>query len=144
MAIKKKKKPIKKVKVQIEAGKANPAPPLGPALGQAGVNIGTFTQEFNERTREIKGKVPVKIYVYEDRSYEFEVGQPLMSALIKAEAGIQSGSGKNKTKKAGQLTKAQVRKVAEQKMPDLNATTIEAAMKIVEGQCFSMGIHIVD
>jgi len=144
MATKKKKQPIKKVKVQIEAGKATPAPPLGPALGQAGVNIGTFTQEFNERTREMKGRLPVKIFVYEDRTYEFEVGQPLMSSLIKAEAGITSGSGKNKTKKAGQLTKAQVRKVAEAKMPDLNANDVEAAMKIVEGQCFSMGIHIVD
>lgn len=141
---KKKKQSVKTVKVQIEAGKATPAPPLGPALGQAGVNIGSFTQEFNEKTREMKGRLPVKIFVYEDRTFEFTVGQPLMSALIKAEAGIKSGSGKNKTKKAGQLTKDQVRKIAEQKMPDLNATTIEAAMKIVEGQCFSMGVHIVD
>ena len=141
---KKKKQPIKTVKVQVEAAKATPAPPLGPALGQAGVNISAFTQEFNERTKEMKGRVPVKIFVYEERSFEFTVGQPLMSALIKAEAGIQSGSGKNKTKKAGQLTKAQVQKIAEQKMPDLNAKTIEAAMKIVEGQCYSMGIHIVD
>jgi len=141
---KKKKQPIKTVKVQVEAGKANPAPPLGPALGQAGVNIGSFTQEFNEKTREMKGRLPVKIFVYEDRSFEFVVGQPLMSQLIKTEAGITSGSGKNKSKKAGQLTKSQVKKVAEQKMPDLNAKTIEAAMKIVEGQCYSMGIHIVD
>lgn len=141
---KKKKQPVKTVKVQIEAGKATPAPPLGPALGQAGVNIGTFTQEFNERTRELRGKLPVKIFVYEDRSYEFTVGQPLMSALIKQAAGIQSGSGKNTVKKAGQLTKAQVKEIAEQKMPDLNANDVEAAMKIVEGQCYSMGIHIVD
>lgn len=141
---KKKKEPVKIVKVQVEAGKATPQPPLGPALGQAGVNIGSFTQEFNERTREMKGRLPVKIFVYEDRSFEFVVGQPLMSALIKAEAGIQSGSGKNKTKKVAKLTKDQVRKIAEQKMPDLNARTIEAAMKIVEGQCFSMGIEVTE
>jgi large subunit ribosomal protein L11 len=141
---KKKKQPVKTVKVQIEAGKATPAPPLGPALGQAGVNIGTFTQEFNERTRELRGKLPVKIFVYEDRSYEFTVGQPLMSALIKQAAGVQKASGKNKVKKGGQITKAQVKEIAEQKMPDLNANDVEAAMKIVEGQCYSMGIHIVD
>ncbi len=144
MAVKKKKNPVKIVKVQVEAGKATPQPPLGPALGQAGVNIGAFTQEFNERTREMKGKVPVKIFVYEDRSFEFTVGQPLMAVLIKAEANIESGSGKNKSKKVAKLTRDQVRKIAEQKMPDLNAKTIEAAMKIVEGQCYSMGIEIVD
>ena len=141
---KKKKDPVKVVKVQIEAGKATPAPPLGPALGQAGVNIGAFTQEFNERTREVKGRVPVRIFVYEDRSFEFVVGQPLMSQLIKQELGIASGSGKNRTKKVGKLTKAQIQKIAEKKMPDLNAKTIEAAMKIVEGQCYSMGIEIID
>lgn len=144
MAVKKKKAPVKTVKVQVEAGKATPQPPLGPALGQAGVNIGAFTQEFNERTREMKGRVPVKIFVYEDRSFEFVVGQPLMSQLIKQELGLASGSGKNRTKKVGKLTKAQVQKIAEQKMPDLNAKTIEAAMKIVEGQCYSMGVEIVD
>lgn len=141
---KKKKEPVKIVKVQVEAGKATPQPPLGPALGQAGVNIGSFTQEFNERTKEMKGRVGVKISVYEDRSFEFTVSQPLMSALIKAELGIASGSGKNRSKKVGKLTKAQIKKIAEQKMPDLNAKTIEAAMKIVEGQCFSMGVEIVD
>lgn len=141
---KKKKDPVKVVKVQVEAGKATPAPPLGPALGQAGVNIGSFTQEFNERTREMKGRVPVKIFVYEDRSFEFFVGQPLMAQLIKSAAGIESGSGKNKTKKVAKITKEQVRKIAEQKMPDLNAKTIEAAMKIVEGQCYSMGVEVIN
>jgi len=140
----KKKTPSKVVKLQIEAGKATPAPPLGPALGQAGVNIGTFTQEFNEKTREMKGKLPVVLNVYDDRSYDFTVGKPIMSWLIKEKLGLKSGSGKNLTKKVGKITQAQIKEIAEEKMSDLNAASIETAMKIVAGQCYSMGVEVVD
>lgn len=130
----------KVVKLQIEAGKATPAPPLGPALGQAGVNISQFTQEFNEKTREMKGTLPVVLRVYEDRSFDFVIKQPLMSWLIKKAAGITSGSGKNATKKVGKLSKAQVEEIAKAKMSDLNAKDIDGAMNIVRGQARSMGV----
>jgi large subunit ribosomal protein L11 len=138
-------KAIKKViKVQVRGGQANPAPPLGPALGQAGVDIQGFCTKFNDQTKaKLMGKlVPVQITVYEDRSFSFVVKQPAMSNLIKEEAKIESGSGEPNKKKVGKLTKAQVRKIAEIKMPDLNATSIEAAENTVMGTARSMGVII--
>jgi len=137
------KKIEKKMKLQIPAGKATPAPPLGPSLGQAGINIGAFTQQFNDETRDRMGEiVPVIITVYEDKSFEMEYKKAPASFLILKEAGLKSGSGKNAAKKVGTLTKAQVQKVAEEKMEDLNANDIPAAMKIIEGTCRSMGVEV--
>lgn len=134
---------IKKVKVQIPAGKATPAPPLGPALGQAGVNIGEFVNQFNEQTRELGDDiVPVEILVYEDRTFSFVTKTPPASSLLMKAAGVQKGSGKNLVSKAGSVTKDQVKEIAEKKMPDLNANDIDAAMKIVEGSARSMGIKV--
>ena len=136
---------VKQIKVQAIAGKATPAPPLGPVLGQAGINIGEFVNQFNEQTRENMGSVvPVVISVYDDRSFDFIVKVSPMSRLILKKIGKDKGSGKNLVSSAGTITKAQVKEVAEEKMPDLNAASIEAAMKIVEGSCFSMGIQVVD
>jgi large subunit ribosomal protein L11 len=136
---------LKQVKVQTIGGKATPAPPLGPVLGQAGINIGEFVNQFNEQTRERMGEVvPVIINVYDDRSFDFVVKVSPMSRLILKKIGKDKGSGKNLTSSAGTITKAQVREVAEEKMPDLNAASVEAAMKIVEGSCFSMGIQVKD
>ncbi len=136
---------LKQVKVQTIGGKATPAPPLGPVLGQAGINIGEFVNQFNEQTRERMGEVvPVIINVYDDRSFDFVVKVSPMSRLILKKIGKDKGSGKNLVSSAGQITKAQVREVAEEKMPDLNAASVEAAMKIVEGSCFSMGIQVID
>ncbi|MDO8430737.1 MAG: 50S ribosomal protein L11 [Candidatus Taylorbacteria bacterium] len=137
------KKVIKKVKVIAPAGKATPAPPLGPTLGQAGVNIGDFTKKFNEATKGMMGDmIPVVITVYDDRSYDFVIKTPPASSLILKAIGAESGSGKHAVKRAGTITKAQVRAIAERKMPDLNAGTIEAAMKIIEGSCRSMGVDV--
>lgn len=137
------KKIVKRVKMQVPAGKATPAPPLGPALGQAGVNIGTFVNEFNDRTKEMVGhKVSVVLRVFEDRSFEFDVKTPLTKGLILKAAGIEKGSGKNRTSRAGSITKAQVEEIAKTKMKDLNAKNLAGAMKIVEGQCKSMGIEV--
>jgi len=137
------KKILKKLKLQIPAGKANPAPPVGPALGQAGINIGDFVQKFNAATAKMMGDiVPVEISVFEDRSYSFILKTPPASNLIMKAAGVEKGSGKNALSKAGKITKAQVREIAEKKMPDLNAHTIEAASKIIEGTARSMGIDI--
>ena len=131
------------VKLQIPAGKANPAPPVGPALGQAGVNIQGFCQEFNDRTRELMGSiVPVVITVFEDRSFEFITKTPPASDMLKKAAGIQKGSGVPHTEKVATITSAKVREIAETKMPDLNANTIEAAMKIIEGSARQMGIVV--
>ena len=138
------KKVTKFVKVQIEAGKAAPAPPLGPALGQAGVNIGDFTKKFNDQTREMKGRLSVKIYAYEDRTYDFVVKTPTTTSLLKEAAGIKSGSAKNTLTKVAKLSKAKLQSVAEQKLPDLTANSVEEAMKIVAGSARSMGIEIVD
>lgn len=139
------KKVIKKVKLQIQAAKATPAPPLGPALGQAGVNIAEFCQKFNAATADMAGdKVGVQIFVYEDRTYDFVVKTPPVAGLIFKAAGIEKGSGKPNTSKAGKITKAQVRAIAEKKMPDLNAKDIEGAMKIVEGSARSAGITVVE
>ena len=137
------KKIIEKVKVIAPAGKATPAPPLGPTLGQAGVNIGDFTKKFNDATKGMMGDiVPVVITVYEDRTYDFVLKTPPASSLILKAAGVEKGAGKHAVKKAGSITKAQIKAIAEKKMPDLNANTIEGAMKIIEGSCRSLGIEI--
>jgi large subunit ribosomal protein L11 len=137
------KKIIKKVKVIAPAGKATPAPPLGPTLGQAGVNIGDFTKKFNDATKTMIGDmIPVVITVYEDRTYDFVLKTPPASSLILKAAGIEKGAGKHTVKKAGTISKAKVREIAERKKPDLNASTIEAAIKIIEGSCRSMGVDV--
>lgn len=137
------KKITKTVKMQVPAGKATPAPPLGPTLGQAGVNIGTFVNEFNDKTKEMIGHtVSVVLRVFEDRSFEFDVKTPLTKGLILKAAGVEKGSGKNRTSRAGSITKAQVEEIAKTKMKDLNAKDLAGAMKIVEGQARSMGIEV--
>ncbi|MBP9821626.1 MAG: 50S ribosomal protein L11 [Candidatus Pacebacteria bacterium] len=136
------KKVTKVLKLQIQAGKANPAPPLGPALGQAGVNIGTFVNDFNGKTREMEGTIAIVMTVFDDRSFEYVIKTPPVTSLILKAAGVEKGSGKNTAKKAGSITKAQVKEIAEIKLPDLSANTVEAAMKIVEGSCRSMGIEV--
>jgi large subunit ribosomal protein L11 len=133
------------VKLQIPAGKATPAPPVGPALGQHGVNIMAFVKEYNERTANQVGLiVPVEITVYEDRSFTFVTKTPPTSVLIKKALGIETGSSAPNRQKVGQLTRAKLREIAETKMPDLNAHDIEAAMRMVEGTARSMGVEIVD
>lgn len=137
------KKIIKKVKLQVMAAAATPQPPLGPALGQAGVNIAEFCQKFNAQTESMRGdKVGVVIYVYEDRTYDFKVKTPPVAGLIFKAAGVEKGSGKPNISKAGKITKAQVKEIAEKKMADLNAKDIEGAMKIVEGSARSAGITV--
>ena len=138
-------KVIKVVKLQIPAGKANPAPPVGPALGQAGVNIMAFCKEFNARTQDQAGLViPVVISVYEDRSFTFETKTPPASVLLRVAAGIPKGSGEPNKNKVATLKRDKVREIAQTKMPDLNAASLEAAMRMVEGTARSMGITIVD
>jgi large subunit ribosomal protein L11 len=135
------KKIIKKVKVIAPAGKATPAPPLGPTLGQAGVNIGDFTKKFNDATKGMMGDmIPVVITVYEDRTYDFVLKTPPASSLILKALGKEKGSGKPNTAKVGKLTKDQIRAIAERKMPDLTAADIKTAMRIVEGTARSMGV----
>lgn len=136
-------KPIKTtLKLQLPAGAANPAPPIGPALGQHGVNIAQFCQQFNEATKEMKGDiVPAEITVYEDRSFSFVLKTPPASALLKRAAGLEKGASDIKNK-VGKVTKEDLRKIAEKKMVDLNAEDINAAMKIIEGTARSMGITI--
>lgn len=139
------KKVSKVVKLQIPAGKANPAPPVGPALGQAGVNIMEFCKEFNARTQENTGLIiPVEITVFEDRSFMFITKTPPAAVLLKKEAGIKLGSGEPNKNKVATVKRAKVREIAEMKMPDLNAADVEAAMKMVEGTARSMGITIED
>jgi len=134
-----------KIKLQAPGGKATPAPPIGPALGQHGINIGQFVQQFNERTREFNGMtVPVVISVFSDRSFTFELKSPPASVLLKQEAGIAKGSGVPNKDKVGKVTKEQVRKIAKTKMKDLNAFDIEHAARIVEGTARSMGIEVVE
>ncbi len=138
------KKIIKKVKLQVPAAKATPAPPLGPALGQAGINIGDFVTKFNAATSSMAGDiVGVQISVYEDRTYDFVIKTPPVAGLIFKAAGVEKGSGKPKSSKVGKITKAQVREIAEKKMVDLNAKDIEGAMKIIEGSARSAGIDVV-
>ena len=131
------------IKLQIPAGKATPAPPVGPALGQHGVNIMSFTKEFNERTKNDIGMIiPVVITVYADRS--FVTKTPPAAVLIKKACGIDSGSGVPNKNKVAKITKEQVRKIAEQKMPDLNAANVESAMSMIAGTARSMGVEVVD
>lgn len=139
------KKVINVVKLQIPAGAATPAPPVGPALGQAGINIVGFTKDFNARTANQKGMIiPVVITVYEDRSFTFITKTPPAAVLLKQAAKIKKASGEPNTKKVGKVTKDQVKKIAETKMKDLNAADVEAAMRMVEGTARSMGIEVED
>ncbi|HEY8393688.1 MAG TPA: 50S ribosomal protein L11 [Thermaerobacter sp.] len=139
------KKVIAKIKLQIPAGKATPAPPVGPALGQHGVNIMAFTKEFNERTKDQVGLIiPVEITVYQDRSFTFVTKTPPASVLLKRAAGLEKGSGVPNKNKVGRVTRKQVREIAELKMPDLNASDVEAAMRMIEGTARSMGIEVVE
>ncbi|MBD2111979.1 MULTISPECIES: 50S ribosomal protein L11 [Cyanophyceae] len=139
------KKVVALIKLALPAGKANPAPPVGPALGQHGVNIMAFCKEYNARTQEKVGLViPVEISVFEDRSFTFILKTPPASVLIKKAAGIERGSGEPRTKKVGSITRAQLKEIAETKMPDLNANDIEAAMNIVEGTARNMGVTVSD
>lgn len=139
------KKVMKKIKVMIPAGKATPAPPLGPALGQAGINIQDFVTKFNDATREMgNDTLGVKIFVYEDRSYDFVVKTAPASRLILKLTGLAKGSGKNRVSKAGNISKAQIKEIAEKKMEDLNAKDLEGAMNIIAGTARSMGIEVKD
>ncbi|MFL2019102.1 50S ribosomal protein L11 [Weissella hellenica] len=131
------------VKLQIPAGKATPAPPVGPALGQAGVNIMGFTKEFNARTADQGGLlIPVVITVYEDRSFEFVTKTPPAAVLLKKAAGVEKGSGEPNTKKVATVTAAQVREIAETKMQDLNAADVDSAVRMIEGTARSMGFTV--
>ncbi len=139
------KKVVKVVKLQIPAGKANPAPPVGPALGQAGVNIPGFCSQFNDQTKDKMGYVlPVVISVYEDRSFTFVVKTPPASDLLKKAAGIEKGSNNSKKNIVAKITKAQAEEIAKMKMPDLNANDVEAATKIIAGTARNMGITVED
>jgi large subunit ribosomal protein L11 len=139
----KKKEVIVKIKLQASGGQATPAPPIGPALGQHGVNIGQFVSQFNERTKELNGMiVPVVITVYSDKSFTFEVKSPPAAVLLKQAAEIAKGSGIPNKEKVGKVTTEQVREIAKTKFKDLNAYDLEAAVKIVEGTARSMGITI--
>jgi large subunit ribosomal protein L11 len=139
------KKVVDVFKLQIPAGKANPSPPVGPALGQRGVNIKEFCKAFNEKTKDLMGyNIPVVITVYADRSFTFITKQPPVTDFLKKAAGIQKGSSNPLKDKVGKITKAQLREIAEKKMPDLNTDDIEAAMKTIAGSARSMGIEIVE
>ncbi|KGX90402.1 50S ribosomal protein L11 [Pontibacillus halophilus JSM 076056 = DSM 19796] len=139
------KKVIKVVKLQIPAGKANPAPPVGPALGQAGINIMGFCKEFNARTADEAGMIiPVEITVFEDRSFTFVTKTPPAAVLLKKAAGIESGSGEPNRNKVGTIKREQIKEIAETKMPDLNAADVDAAVRMVEGTARSMGLVVED
>lgn len=139
------KKLLKKIKVQAVGGKATPAPPLGPVLGQAGINIGEFVNQFNEKTQDRIGEVvPVEINVYDDRTFDFIVKTTPASRMLLKKAGKDKASGKNLVSKGGEVTRQDLREIAEAKMADLNTTDVEAAMRSIEGTAYSMGIHIKD
>lgn len=139
------KKVIKLVKLQVPAGKATPAPPVGPALGQAGVNIMAFVKDFNERTAQQGGLIiPVEITVFEDRSFTFVTKTPPAAVLLKKAAGIETASGEPNRKKVAKLPRAKAMEIAQSKMEDLNASDLEAATRMIEGTARSMGIEIVD
>jgi len=138
------KKVVAQVKLQVPAGQANPSPPVGPALGQHGVNIMEFCKTFNARTQGQEGLIiPVVITIYSDRTFTFITKTPPASVLLKRAAGVAKGSGEPNKTKVGEVTKAQVREIAEKKLPDLNATSLEAAIRTVEGTARSMGIKVV-
>jgi len=133
------------VKLQLPAGKATPAPPVGPALGQAGVNIGEFCKAFNDKTKDSPGMIfPVVIYVKKNKSYTFDIKTPPAAVLIKKEAGLAKGSGEPNREKVGTITKAQVKKIAEIKMVDLNAYDMKGAMRMIEGTARNMGVEVVE
>lgn len=133
------------IKLQIPAGKANPAPPVGPALGQHGLNIMAFCKDYNARTAGMAGMVvPVEITVYQDRTFTFELKTPPATDLLKRAAGIEKGSAEPNRSKKGRVTRSQIREIAEQKMADLNTSDVESAMRMIEGTARSMGITIVD
>jgi large subunit ribosomal protein L11 len=133
------------VKLQIPAGQATPAPPVGPTLAQHGLNIKDFCDKFNEMTKNQQGfTVPVEITIFEDRTYTMKLKQPPAAELIRKAAGIEKGSGEPNKVKVGKITRAQLKEIAQRKLPDLNTTDIEKAMKIIEGQAKNMGIEIVD
>lgn len=139
------KKVVALIKLAIPAGKANPAPPIGPALGQHGVNIMMFCKEYNARTADQVGMVvPVEISVYEDRSFTFVLKTPPASVLIRKAAGIEKGSGEPNRQKVGSISRDQLREIAETKMPDLNSNDIESAMRVVEGTARNMGVTVSD
>ncbi|TAL18988.1 50S ribosomal protein L11 [Patescibacteria group bacterium] len=139
-----KKKVKTQIKLQIPAGKANPAPPVGPALGQHGLNIAEFCQKFNAATSKLGGDIiPVVITVYEDRSYNFILKTPPAAELLKKAAGIEKGSGKPLAEKIGKVTRAQILEIAQKKLPDLNTTDIEAAKRTIEGTARQMGLEVV-
>jgi large subunit ribosomal protein L11 len=139
------KKVIKNVILRVQAGEARPTPPLGPALGQAGINIAEFCQKFNAATENMKGDLlGVQISVFEDRTYDFKVKSSPVAGLLRKAAGIEKGSGKPNLSKVGKVTKAQIKEIAEKKMADLNAKDLEGAMKIIEGSARSAGITVID
>lgn len=139
------KKVVGKIKLQIQAGKANPSPPVGPALGQHGVNIMEFCKQFNAKTEAQAGYIiPVVIDVYEDRSFSFVTKSPPAAVLIKKAINLQSGSATPNKTKVGQITRAQLEDIAKIKMEDLNATTLEAAVEMIKGSCKAMGVTVVD
>jgi large subunit ribosomal protein L11 len=136
---------VQVVKLQLPAGKATPAPPVGPALGQAGINIGEFCKAFNDKTKDSPGMIyPVLVYIKKNKSFTFDIKTPPAAVLIKKEAGLAKGSGTPNIEKVGKITKAQVKKIAEQKMEDLNAYNLEAAMRMIEGTAKNMGVEIID
>lgn len=133
------------IKLQIPAGKANPAPPVGPALGQHGLNIAEFCQKFNAATSKMEGDIiPIEITVFDDRTYTFKTKTPPASELLKKAAGIPKGSGKPLTEKVGKVTKAQIKEIAQRKLPDLNTQNIESAMRTIEGTARQMGLEVVN
>ncbi|HEY4489677.1 MAG TPA: 50S ribosomal protein L11 [Candidatus Paceibacterota bacterium] len=137
------KKITKKLKIVFPAGKATPAPPAGPILGQAGINIGEFIKQYNDATKDMGGEmIPAEISVYEDRSFSFILKTPPASSMILKAVGVEKGSGKPNTSKIGKLTKEQLRAIAEKKMADLNTESVEAAMKIIAGSARSMGVEV--
>jgi large subunit ribosomal protein L11 len=137
------KKVVKQIKLQVEAGKANPAPPVGPALGQAGLNIMEFCKQFNEKTKSQIGiKLPVVITAYSDKSFTFITKSPPAALLVKKSLGIESGSGTPHINKVGTIKRSQLEEIAQTKMKDLNANDLEAAVKIIAGTCRSMGVNV--
>jgi large subunit ribosomal protein L11 len=139
------KVPTSQIKLQAPGGQATPAPPIGPALGQHGVNIGQFVSQFNERTRELNGTtVPVVISVYDDRSFDFIVKSPPAAVLIKQKAGLAKGSGTPRREVIGSIKKSQIREISELKMPDLNAYDLDMADRIIAGTARSMGVEVVE